>query len=287
MPLPVLFRDMVFGLAVPLLLSAALWHVAQPPLTSASAKQTISATVEDVDSGQPLSNVLLGVQLFPPENGVRESLFLFCVPLNTAHPIFSINAMTDPHGTFSFEAFGGDYLVKVAVPHRQPIFGCLHIDTEEFVRTTCGAPAVHQQAFIRTTALIPGFSGDIISSSVCAPWRPSPCAPLSVPNLVKAKKIVLLGPQGSPIRNARLEFRENTKKIGRVVATRMTNIEGVADVSTLLEKGGLLRMSVNDQVAYSDFLIQFANGRTKGQQSVDFFNWRCRGDLMHGAIVQP
>ena len=278
---------MVFGLAVPLLLSGGLWSVVQPLLASASAKQTISATIDDADSGRPLSSVALRVELFPPEHGARKSLSQFCVPLSNAQPIFTFDVVTDPHGKFSFDAYGGDHLVKIAVPHRQPVFGCLHIDAEEFVRATCGAPAVHQQVFIRTTALIPRFSGDIISSSVCAPWEPSPCAPLLVPNLVKADKIVLLDPHGSPIRSALLEFRENTKALARVVATRMTNGEGVADVSALLERGGLLRMSVNNQVAYSDFLIQFAKGRTQGQQRVDFFNWRCRGDVMHGAIVQP
>jgi hypothetical protein len=59
---------------VSLLLSAALLCVAQSPLPSTSATGTISATIDDVDSGQPLSNAHLKVQLFRPERGDRKFL---------------------------------------------------------------------------------------------------------------------------------------------------------------------------------------------------------------------
>jgi hypothetical protein len=276
-------RATTFGFTVPLLLAAALLCVSQSPLTSASATRTISATINDADSGNPLSNAQLEVQLFPHEH---EGGQLPCVPSDNAQPLFTFAVTTGPNGSFSLAAQGGGYVAKITIPHRQPIFGCLQIDTEEYVRSTCGAPALHQRVFIRTATSIPEFSGDIVSSSVCAPWEPSPCTPLRVPNLVKAKKIMLLDPQGNPIGNSRLEFRENTM-ISRVAATRVTDALGIADVSTLLQGGGLLRMSVGDNVAYSDFLIQFANSRTQGRQKINFFNWRCKGDVMHGVMVQP
>src|ERR1700752_2384806 len=49
--------------------------------------------------------------------------------------------------------------------------------------------------FIRTAKSIPGFSGDILTNSACAPFQPSPCDPLRVPNLVTTKKVLLLDPE--------------------------------------------------------------------------------------------
>jgi hypothetical protein len=129
---------------------------------------------------------------------------------------------------------------------------------------------------VRTTNSIPGFSGDILSNSACAAIVPSPCDPLSVPNLVKTQKIVLIDSQGTPMRDARLEFNEYTKGRGRFIAGLVTDASGVADVSRL-ETGGLLRMSITSQGASGEFLIQFTKGGAPGQQTIKLFHWRCRG----------
>jgi 5-hydroxyisourate hydrolase-like protein (transthyretin family) len=282
-------RVQVFSVGAPLLLSLALLCVAQSPSRAESTAATISGTIDDVDSGQPLSNTHIEVQLFPPEHSRRKLLDQFCVPNDAAQPLFAFTFTTDPNGSFRLTAPGGDYLAKVTIPQREPVFGCIFFDTEESVRR-CGADPsslrIHQYLLVRTMKSIPGFSGDMLSSSACAPYQPSPCDPLRVPNRIETKKIVLLNSQGSPIRDARLEFHEYTKGKAKFIASLMTDAAGVADVSSLLETGGLLRMSVDSEYASGEFLIEFAKGGTPGQQTIKFFHWRCMDRVMQGAMVQ-
>jgi hypothetical protein len=199
-------RVQVFSVGVSLLLSLALSCVAQSPARPESAAATISGTIDDADSGQPLSNAHIEVQLFPPEHGGRKLLSQFCVPNEIAQPLFAFTFTTDPNGSFRLTAPGGDYLDKITIPQREPVFGCILFDTEESVRR-CGADPsslrIHQYLFVRTMNSIPGFSGDMLNSSACAPYQPSPCDPLRVPNRIETKEIVLLNSQGSPIRDAR------------------------------------------------------------------------------------
>jgi hypothetical protein len=90
--------------------------------------------------------------------------------------------------------------------------------------------------------------------------------------------------EGNPISNAHLEFHEYTKGKGRFIATLMTDQSGVADVSRL--KGGL-RMSVESERVSGEFIFEFARSGGPGQQTIKLFRWRCRGNLMQGAMVQP
>jgi hypothetical protein len=282
-------RVQVFSFGVPLLLSLALLCVAQSPARPGPAAITISATIDDVDAGQPLSNTHIDVQLFPPEHGGRKLLAQLCVPSVNAHPLFAFTFTTDPNGSFRLTAPGGDYLAKVSIPQRKPVFGCIFFDTEDSVRR-CGADPsslrIHQYLFVRTTNSIPGFSGDILSNSACAPYQPSACDPLRVPNRIGTNKIMLLDSQGSPTRDAHLAFHEYTKGKAKSIASVMTDATGVADVSSLLERGGLLRMSLDSAHTSGEFLIEFANGGMAGQQTIKLFHWRCRGTVMHGAMVQ-
>jgi len=247
-------RAGVFVFSLPLLLSAVLSYAAQSPWFLASATQTVSATIIDADSGSALSNVHLEVQLFPPEHGGRKFLSLLCVPSDKAEPLFSSTPTNDPNGSFSLTARGGDYLVKVAIPQRQPVFGCIHIDTEPEVRSSSARP-LHQHFFVRIATSIPSYSGDIVDNSACAPYQPSPCDPLRVSNLVKTKKIELIDSVGNPMHDTRLEFQENTKGKGKLVASVTTNATGVADVSSLLAAGGLLRMLVEFEPVPANFLF--------------------------------
>jgi hypothetical protein len=112
---------------------------------------------------------------------------------------------------------------------------------------------------------------------------PSPCERLQAPYLVKAQKIVLLDSQGNPMRDACLEFREYTKGQGKFVASLKTDSNGVADVFSLSGVGGLV-MSVLSEPA-SGGLIQFTKDAPPGQQMVKLFHWRCRGQVMQGAMV--
>jgi hypothetical protein len=154
--------------AVPLLLSAALLCVAQSPtrLPSASETRTITASIADADSGTPLSNTSVKVQLFPPEHGARKLRSLLCVPSDDAQPLLSFDLTTDQNGSFSLTAPGGPYLAKITIPQRQPIFGCVFFDTEASVRA-CGVDLssmrLHQHLFIRTANSIPDFP---VTSSV-------------------------------------------------------------------------------------------------------------------------
>lgn len=282
-------KDMALAVAGLLLLSVALLCVAQSPLKPPLEMETINATIEDVDSGQPLSGTQLKVQLFPPEHGARKFLSLLCVPSNGAQPFFISALTTDLNGSFSLTAHGGDYLAKITIPHREPVFGCIFFDTEASVRQCGSDPSsvrIHQHLFVRTTMSIPGFSGDILSSSACAPYQPSPCDRLRVPNRVQTNKIVLHDFEGSPIPSAHLEFHEYTKGKGKYVGKLVTDASGVADVSSL-QTGGTLRMSVQSERASGEFLIQFPKGGTPGQQTIRLFHWRCRGNVMQGAMVQP
>jgi hypothetical protein len=276
-------RTVSLASAVPLLLSALLC-VAQP--ASPSSSQTVTASIEDADSGQPLSNARVQVQLFPPEHGARKFLSRFCVPSDNVQPLFTFAVMTDPNGSFRLTAAGGDYLAKITIPQRKPIFGCIFFDTEASVRS-CGVDPsslrIRQHLFIRTANSIPGFSGDILTNSACAPYQPSPCDPLGVPNLVTTKKVMLVDPEGNPIHNAHLEFHEYTKGKGKFIASLTTDANGVADVSSL---GGLLRMSIQSERAPGEFLIDFTRDGKPGQQTIKMFHWRCRGNLMQGAMVQ-
>jgi hypothetical protein len=95
---------------------------------------------------------------------------------------------------------------------------------------------------------------------------------------------VLVDPEGNPIRNARLEFHEYTKGRGKLVASLATDARGVADVSHL---GGSLRMFIQFEHASGEFLIQFTKDGKMGQETIKLFHWRCRGNVMQGAIVQP
>lgn len=278
-----------FGLAVPLLLSAAFLCLAQAPthLPSASETRTIAASIEDADSGKPLSNTSVKVQLFPPEHGARKLRSLFCVPSDDAQPLLSFDLTTDQNGSFSLSAPGGPYLAKVRIPQRQPVFGCVLFDTDASVRA-CGIDPsslrLHQHLFIRTANSIPGFSGDILSNSACAAYQPSPCDPLQVPDLVQTKKIVLHDFEGNPISNAHLDFHEYTKGKGKLVASLTTDTSGVADVSSIK---GRLRMSIASERASGEFVIDFATDGVPGQQTIKLFHWRCKDTLMQGAMVQP
>ena len=132
-------RTTICAYAVPLLLSAALLCVpqSQTRLPSASETRTITASIEDADSGKPLSNTSVKVQLFPPEHGARKLRSLLCVPSDDAQPLLSFDLTTDQNGSFSLTAPGGPYLAKIAIPQRQPIFGCVFFDMEASVRA-CG-----------------------------------------------------------------------------------------------------------------------------------------------------
>src|SRR5437588_11437035 len=66
----------------------------------------------------------------------------------------------------------------------------------------------------------------------------------------------------------------------------MTDASGVADVSSL-ETGGLLRMSITSERASGEFLIEFTKEATAGQQTIKLFHWRCRGNVMQGAVFNP
>ena len=74
-----------------------------------SATQTVPGTIADADSGQPLSNAKLKVQLFPPENGARKFRSLLCVTNDDAQPLFSFDMTTDSDGSFSLTATGADH----------------------------------------------------------------------------------------------------------------------------------------------------------------------------------
>jgi hypothetical protein len=214
-------RALSCAYAVPLL--SALLCVVQSPSKPSPATGTMSATIEDADSGLPLSNTHLQVQLFRQKYEAGDP---FCVPSEDAQPLFTFALTTDPNGSFILTAPGGPYLTKVTIPQRQPVFGCIFFDTEESVRA-CGVDPsslrIHQHLFIRTAKSIPGFSGDILTNSACAPFQPSPCDPLRVPNLVTTKKVPLLDPAGNPVREARLEFHEYTKGRGKLIASFATD----------------------------------------------------------------
>ena len=277
-------RAASFTAAIPLLLSALLC-VAQsvPPSTT----QTVTASIEDADSGQPLSDTRVRVQLFPPEHGARKFISLLCMPSDNAQPLYTFAVTTDPNGSFSLTAAGGDYLAKITIPQRQPIFGCIFVDTEASVRRCTAEPSplrIHQHVFVRTVRSIPGFSGDILTNSACAPYQPSPCDSLRVPKLVMTNKVMLVDPEGNPIHDARLEFHEYTKGKGKFVANVLTDASGVADVSSL---GGLLRMSITSERASGEFLIDFTKAAKPGRQTIKMFHWRCRGNVMQGAMVEP
>ena len=285
---PMVFRVLASG-AVTMLLLTALSCVIQAPSKPRSATGIMSATIENADSGQPLSNVHIELKLFPPEYGSRKALSLLCVPSKNAKPLFVLPFTTDPNGSFSITAPGGDYLAMVTIPQRQPIFGCIFFDTVESVRA-CGVDPsslhVRQHLFVRTLNSIPGFQGDMLSGSACAAYQPSQCDPLRVPNLVQMEKVVLRGFDGSRIRDARLKFYGYTKGKGKLVDSLMTDANGVADVSSL-ETGATLRMSVESKRASGEFLIQFIRGGTRGQQTIKLFHWRCRSKVIQGAMVRP
>jgi hypothetical protein len=113
-------RTMICAYAVPLMLSAVLLCVAQSPMPSRSATRTISATIEDADSGKPLSNTHLEVQMFRQEHEARTP---YCVPSDDAQPLFTFAVTTGPNSSFSLTAPGGGYLAKITIPQRQPVFG--------------------------------------------------------------------------------------------------------------------------------------------------------------------
>ena len=275
-------RVLTVAAALATLLSLpALWISAQ-----SSSKATITFVIEDVDAGQPVSNKKVKLELFGPEHGARK--ILPCVPTTDAKPLFSSEFSTNANVSFAVSADGGKYIAEITVANRKPVFGCIGFDTPESVRA-CGvapSPLFRQYALIRITKLIPRFSGDLLGNSACAAYAPSLCDPLSVPNLVQRNNIVLLESDGRPIGNARLEFREYTKGLAKVVANLTTDANGAADVSSL-SRGGLLRMAVKSGHASGEFLIGFARTRTPGRQTIKLFHWRCRGDVMQGAMVQP
>jgi hypothetical protein len=167
-------RGKSLAYAVPLLLSALLC-VAQ---SSSPSTRSITASIEDADSGQPVSNAKVKVQLFPPEHGAPKLHSQLCVPSDDAEPPFSFDLTTDSNGSFSLTAPGGPYLAEIAIAQHPPIFGCIFFDTESSVRG-CGVDPsslrIYQHLFIRTGKSISGFSGDILSNSACAPIQPSPC----------------------------------------------------------------------------------------------------------------
>jgi hypothetical protein len=131
--------------------------------------------------------------------------------------------------------------------------------------------------------LDPGFSGDILGNSDCAPYAPQPCDPLQVPDLVQTNKIVLRDFEGDPIPNARLEFHEYTKGKGKFVGALMTDASGLADVSSLRGACGCpLSPNLFWRICY-----RVQDGRSAGQQTIKLFHWHCRGNVMQGAMVQP
>ena len=101
-----------FPFVVPVLLSAALSCAAQSPRASVPK---IIGTIYDIDSGQPLSNTPLKVQLFPPEHGGRKFQSLLCSPSDNAQPLSSSLVTTDSNGSFNLTAQGGDYLAKMTI----------------------------------------------------------------------------------------------------------------------------------------------------------------------------
>jgi hypothetical protein len=136
-------RTTICAYAVPLLLSPTLLCLTQAPtrLPSASETRTITASIEDAESGKPLSNTSVKVQLFPPEHGARKLGSLLCVPSDDAPPLLSFDPTTDQNGSFSLTAPGGPYLAKITIPQRQPIFGCVFFDTKASVRVCASSPA--------------------------------------------------------------------------------------------------------------------------------------------------
>jgi hypothetical protein len=277
--------SMTWVLAGAALLPAALYAATQTSPPSAPGETTISLTIRDIDSGHLLSHLSVKVQLFRSE-GERRLSIPGCVPANDAQPLYSFAGITDPRGALTFRAPGGDYLAKISIPQRQPIFDCITVDTEESMRA-CGVGPETQRIFVRTGITISGFSGDMLTSHACAPWQPSACEPLRVPNRVETRRIVFLDFQGAPIGNARVDVRQNSKAKGKLVTTLVTGADGGADVSRMLESGGLMRLSVQRGRATSEFLLQFAKGGRDGQQRIRLFHWRCEGSLMEGARVQP
>jgi hypothetical protein len=207
-----------------------------------------------------------------------------CVPITRSGPLRTFTATTDSAGGLEIKSEGGDYLVRFAIAGRPPIFGCLFVDTETSVQSTCGMHLEQQRVFVRTTASIPGFSGDVISSSACAASVASPCEPLGVPNLVTRKRILLLDVQGRPVRDARLEFRENSKQGKKAIATLAINDDGVADVSSITSTA-LLRATISRKSGVESSLIHFAANRSPGQQRIALFHWRCGGNVMSGLLV--
>jgi hypothetical protein len=155
-------RAVASGFTVALLLSAALLCAPRSRPRSTPATGTVFATIDDVDSGQPLSNVHLKVQLFRPEPPERKFSPLLCVPSDNARPRFTFALTTGPDGSFNLTAPAGGYLAKISIPQRQPIFGCISFGTEEQMRKCSGfpasRPAPHLPLYIRTTNSIPGFS---------------------------------------------------------------------------------------------------------------------------------
>jgi len=97
---------------------------------------------------------------------------------------------------------------------------------------------------------------------------------------------MLVDPDDNPIRNARLEFSEYTKGKGKHIASLATDASGIADVSSL-EGIRVLRMSITSERASGEFLIEFSKGGAPSQQTIKIFRWRCRGNLMQGAMVRP
>src|ERR1700758_4863771 len=165
------------------------------------------------------------------ENFGRHSSLLTLPPIRMAH-----SASRHPEGLTSLRSqfLSASQYLAAFFSTRKRLFGRV------------ASLRIHQHLFIRTAKSIRGFSGDILTNSACAPFQPSPCDPLRVPNLVTTKKVLLLDPEGNPVREARLEFHEYTKGRGKFVASLATDRGGVADVSSL-ETGGLLRMSITSE----------------------------------------
>jgi hypothetical protein len=46
-------------------------------------------------------------------------------------------------------------------------------------------------------------------------------------------------------------------------------------------------MSVESKRASGEFLIQFINGGTRGQQTIKLFHWRCQSNVNQGAMAGP